>query len=55
MWITKKFARHQTRVRKKVLHDEKKKKERNACFLVTKKKVKTKNIALITLLVKQYY
>lgn len=39
---------------KKVLH-EKKKKERNACFLVTKKKVKTKNIALITLLVKQYY
>ena len=36
-------------VRKKVLH-EKKKKERNACFLVTKKKVKTKNIALITLL-----
>lgn len=37
MWITKKFARHQTRVRKKVLH-EKKKKERNACFLVTKKK-----------------
>ena len=41
-------------MRKKVLH-EKKKKERNACFLVTKKKVKTKNIALITLLVKQYY